>query len=148
MKKNLFFLVMILLTLSACTKMTIKDAEFGWPIESVLKSDISGEVSEPRYAISFNIKDLVKEETGSFEGFAKREIRLIRNTQGYYFITSKSFKNVYVFNADEGTLALEKKLLISETGLNSPVFNQRAPHIELIDGNNKYLLSNKEVVRK
>lgn len=148
MKKNLIVVLSILFLVSACTPFAIKEATFGWPIESVQKSDSFGKISEPRYAIEFNVKDLVKLETGSFTGFNEKEFRLIRDIMGYYYITSKSFKHVYVFNVSEGKLVLENKLLISENGISKPVFNQRAPHIELLDGDNKYLLSNKEVVRK
>lgn len=148
MKRNLIYISILLIALSACTPMAIKNADFGWPIESVLKSDITGKVSEPRYAVSFNIKDLMKEETGSFSDFKEREIRLIRNSKGYYFVTSKSFKHVYVFNASDGSLVLENKLPVAINGLTNPVFNQRDPHIELIDGSNKFLLTSKEIVRK
>lgn len=148
MKKNLILLLVLLVTLSACSHLAITDASFGWPIESVIKSDSFGKVSEPRYAINFNIKQIIKEETGSYTDFNNREIRLIRNIKGYYFVTSKMFKNVYVFTVSDGEFVLDNKLKVSEHGLSTPVFNQREPNIELIDGNNKYLLTNKEVVRK
>ena len=148
MKKNIILSVIIILTLSACTTLTIKNASFGWPIESVLKSDITGKVSEPRYAINFNIKQIVKAETGSYTDFKNREIRLIRNIKGFYFVTAKSFKHVYVFNVNNGEFVLENKIKVSEKGLVKPVFNQREPEIELIDGNYKALLTHKEAVRK
>jgi len=148
MKKNLIFISVLIIILSACTPITIKNVSFGWPIESVLKSDLTGQITEPRYAVSFNIKNLIKEETGSFSDFKEREIRMIRNAKGYYFVTSKLFKHVYVFNADNGSLVLKNKLAVSQTGLSNPVFNQRAPHIELIDGSEKFLLSSNKIVRK
>ena len=133
---------------SACTTLSIKDASLGQPIESVLKSDVNGKVSEPRYAVNFNIKQIIKEETGSYTDFKNREIRIIRSVKGFYFVTSKTFKNVYVFTVNDGEFVLENKIKVSENGLVKPVFNQREPNVELIDGNYKALLTHKEVVRK
>jgi hypothetical protein len=47
----------------------------------------------------------------------------------------------------EGGMKLENKILVSETGLVSPAFNQKSPNIELLDSPNKYLLNNKGIVR-
>jgi hypothetical protein len=68
-----------------------------------------------------------------------KEIRLIRDYQGYYYMTANEFKNVYVFQAEEGKLILENKIAISESGIVKPAFNQRNTYIELIDANNKIL---------
>ena len=60
---------------------------------------------------------------------------------GYYFITANKFKNVYVFKADDGELVLENKILISESGMETPAMNQRKPFVELIDGDKTYNLT-------
>ena len=66
---------------------------------------------------------------------------------GCYFITSEQFKNVYVFEADDGALVLENKIQVSETGLKNPALNQREPYVELIDGTEKLLLTNDGIYR-
>jgi hypothetical protein len=70
---------------------------------------------------------------------------MIRDNQGFYFLTSTNFKNVYVFKADEGKLVQENKIFISEFGLQTPAFNQRDPYIELVDGTNKMNLTYKGI---
>jgi len=112
----------------------LQPVDFSWPIESALKVDNKGNVTEERYSTEFNITGLFYEEFQDSSAFKGKEIRLIRGTGGDYFITGKEFKNVYVFKASEGTLTLEKKIFISEFGLKEPAFNQRSPYIELVDG--------------
>lgn len=127
---------------TACSMLTLQPADFSWPVESLLKVDDQGNVTEDRYATSFNTTGLFYEEFQDSMAYKGKEIRLIRNNAGNYFITGKDFKNVYVFKANEGTLALEKKIFISEFGFKSPAFNQRSPYIELVDGDYKINLTN------
>jgi len=126
---------------AACSVITLQPADFSWPVESVLKTDDQGSVSEDRYSTDFNTVGLFFEEFQDSMSYKGKEIRLIRNNWGDYFITGKQFKNVYVFKAIEGTLVLEKKIFISEFGLKEPAFNQRTPNIELLDGDYKISLT-------
>jgi hypothetical protein len=82
------------------------------------------------------------EETEDSSAYMNKEIRIIRDAKGYYYITSNNFNNVYVFNVYDGELCLENKIEITETGISKPAFNQRPPYIELVEGSNKHLLSN------
>jgi len=138
-------LFIILLT-TACSVLTLQPANFSWPIESILPVDDQGNVAEDRYSVEFNTKGLFFEEFKDSLAFEGKEINLIRNNEGNYFITASEFKNVYVFKANEGTLALHKKINISETALNKPAFNQRDSYIELIDGDKKFNLSSQGIV--
>ncbi len=132
----------------ACTKLMLKPADFSWPIENVLKIDSKGDVEEQRHTFKLNVKQLLFAEFKDSTNFAGKEIRIIRDKAGYYFITGKNFKNVYVFLPVEGGMKLENTILISETNpLVSPAFNQKAPNIELLDGTKKYLLNYKGIVR-
>lgn len=142
-----FISVISLLLLYSCATLELKPADFSWPIESVLKIDDDGMAAEERYTFSFNIKPLFYEEMQDSLAYLDREVRIIRNVEGYYFITAQGFKNVYVFLPSEGSLELEEKILITETGLQKPLFNQRSPFIELIDGTNKYYLTKSEIQR-
>ena len=135
----------IIFSITACSTLTLTPAEFGWPIETVLKVDDKGSVSEDRYALSFNTKQLFQEEVQDSLAYVDKSIRVIRSIDGYYFITAKDFKNVYVFNTGEGSLAMKNKIQINETGLKNPAFNQRPPYIELLDGDMVYKLTSEGI---
>lgn len=136
--------VLVLLTYS-CASLVLQPADFSWPIESVLKINDEGLAKEDRYTFSFNIKPLFYEEMQDSLAYLDREVRIIRNTEGFYFITAAGFKNVYVFETSDGALEMEKKILVNENGLTKPVFNQRNPFIELVDGQDKYYLTKKGI---
>jgi hypothetical protein len=59
-------------------------------------------------------------------------VRILRNADGFYFITANGFKNVYVLEPKRGELKLKKSIQISESGLEQPVLNWRAPYIQII----------------
>jgi hypothetical protein len=130
---------------AACSVLTLQPANFAWPLESVLPVDDNGKISEDRYSLEFNTVGLFFEELQDSLSYKGKEIRLIRDNQGFYFMTANNFKNVYVFKAYEGKLTLENKIYISEFGLQTPAFNQRDPYIELVDGTNKMNLTYKGV---
>ncbi|MGB5288201.1 MAG: hypothetical protein WBQ32_00460 [Ignavibacteriaceae bacterium] len=138
------FLILSLVFLSltaACSVLTLQPVNFSWPLESVLPIDENGNVSEDRYSIEFNTAGLYYEEFQDSLSYKGKELRLIRNNQGLYFITASKFKNVYVFRANEETLVLNAKIFISEFGIDKPAFNQRNLYIELIDGEKKINLT-------
>jgi len=145
--KMIKFLVLLILILSLynCSTMQLSPADFSWPIESVLEVDEDGIIEEERYSFSVNVKPLfiaeADEDTANIE---YKPVRIIRSFDGYYFITAEDFNNVYVFLVREGKMVLKNKIQIKENGMNSPVFNQRAPNIELIDGGNLPVYLNKD----
>ena len=135
----------ILLTagvLAGCSSLRLAPADFSWPVESVIRVNDNGMANEDRYALSFNAKPLYFEETGDSLAYLDRELRVIRDTLGYYYITGNKFKNVYIFTMGDGAFNLYNEIQISGTGISNPAFNQRPPYIELIEGNKKYYLSN------
>ena len=121
--------------LSACSTLLLRPADFSWPVEVALKPDAKGNVQEARYQVSFNVKALLFEELQDSVTFTKHTLHILRDRAGYYFITAKGFKNVYVFGQGDGALKLEKKILISEKGLEAPALNQKTPYINLINEN-------------
>lgn len=133
---------LILLSISACSTLKLTQTDFAWPVESVLKIDGQGNITDNRFSYSVNVKPLFFEETQDSLSYSSKEIRMIRDAKGYYYATVAGFKNVYVFQVSEGAFALSEKILIDEKGMNAPVMNQRPPYIELINGANKYLLNN------
>lgn len=141
-----FFLLLILI--SACSTLTLKPADYAWPIENALKVDAKGTITEQRFSFSVNVKPIFFEEFQDSTNYIGKELRIIRDRAGFYFITGKDFKNVYVFKPIESGMQLENKIVISETkGLTSPAFNQRNQYIELIDAANKYQLTSKGLMR-
>ncbi len=134
--------------LAGCSSLRLAPADFSWPVESVIKVDDNGLAKEDRYALSFNAKPLYFEETGDSLAYLDRDLRIIRDTLGYYYITGNKFKNVYVFTMLDGAFNLKNEIQISETGITNPVFNQRPPYIELIEGDKQYFLSNSGIEKK
>jgi len=146
MKRLLILFFFLIFITAACSVLTLQPANFSWPIESVLPVDDNGKVSEDRYSLEVNTVGLFFEEFQDSLSYKGKEIRMIRDNHGYYFMTASNFKNVYVFKIDEGKLVLENKIFISEFGLQAPAFNQRDSYIELVDGTNKMNLTYKGVV--
>jgi hypothetical protein len=145
MSKFLVFSLLAIPLIAACSALTLQPANFSWPIESVLAIDDKGNAADERYSIQFNTKGLFFEEFQDSLSYKGKELNVIRNNEGFYFITAPKFKNVYVFNADEGTLKLHKKIFISEMVLEKPAFNQRDSYIELMDGSKKINLSSQGI---
>jgi len=143
MKRIIFSSLLLLIITAACSVLTLQPANFSWPLESVLPVDANGKVIEDRYSLEVNTIGLFFEEFQDSLSYKGKEIRMIRDNQGFYFLTASNFKNVYVFKVDEGKLELEEKIFISEFGLQTPAFNQRDPYIELIDGTYKMNLTYK-----
>jgi hypothetical protein len=127
------FVCVLAIILAGCSTLILRPADFSWPIEVTLKPDGKGNVQEARYQVSFNVKALLFEELQDSIAVTKHTLHILRDHAGYYFITAKGFKNVYVFGQGEGALKLEKKILVSEKGLEAPALNQKAPYIHLIN---------------
>jgi hypothetical protein len=107
----------------------LQGVDYAQPIESVLSPNSNAEVHDQRYAVKFNLSPVLEEEGVS----SVDQVRLIRNSAGYYFLTAAGFNNVYVFAPDESELSLETKINITGSGLQQPAFNQRNGQIELVD---------------
>lgn len=114
---------------AACSSLEIANVDYAQPVESVLSVDGNNDVQDQRYAIKFNISPVLTEEGVS----SVDEVRLIRNSAGYYFLTASGFSNVYVFEPVES--GLEEKNIISIPGeaLSQPAFNNRNGVVELVD---------------
>ncbi len=139
------FLILSVIVITACSSLKLSPADFSWPIESVQQIGKDGFIKEDRYSFSFNTKALFLEEMQDSMAYQGKDLRIIRNQDGYYFITSKLFKNVYLFEQTEASLQLKEKITVSESGLNNPFFNQRNPYIELVDGDYKVYLTSEGI---
>ncbi|NWG28278.1 MAG: hypothetical protein HXY48_07060 [Ignavibacteriaceae bacterium] len=145
MKQLLIVSLILSAILASCSVLTLQPANFSWPLESVLPVNNNGKVIDDRYSIEVNTVGLFFEEFQDSLSYKGKEIRMIRDNQGFYFMTASNFKNVYVFKAEEGKMIQENKIFISEFGLKTPAFNQRDPYIELVDGTNKMNLTHKGI---
>ncbi len=127
MKLVCVILIPFFLFFVGCSSLVLKPVDFAWPVESVLHVNNDGFVKEDRNTLHFNVKSLFLEETeGDSTAYLNKDIRIIRDTKGYYFVTAQNFKNVYVFVGTDGELKLDNKIEISEKeGMSNPAFNQR-----------------------
>lgn len=139
MRLSFILIFATILIYTACTTLTLQSADFSWPLESVLPVDANGNVIEQKYSVEFNTLPVFFEEFQDSSAYMGKKIRLIRDKQGYYYLTAENFKNVYVFRANDGELSLQNKIPISESGIINPAFNQRTTYIELVDGDNNKL---------
>ncbi len=99
MKRIIISSILLLFITAACSVLTLQPANFSWPIESVLPVDDNGKVTEDRYSIEVNTVGLFFEEFQDSLSYKGKEVRMIRDNQGFYFLTASNFKNVYVFQS-------------------------------------------------
>ncbi len=147
MKLINFVPFLLLVVTAACSTLKLQQADFTWPVESVILVDDNGKVSDERYSISFDTRGLFYEELEDSSAYVGKEIRILRDINGYYFITAEKFSNVYVFQMNNGAMALDNKIFISEFGIEDPALNQRIPLVELIDGGKSLYLTNNGIDR-
>jgi hypothetical protein len=133
--------------IAGCTSLRLDQADYGWPVESVVTVSSSNRFEEGRYALSCNVARLAVEEFQDSAALKGATLRVLRSADGYYFITGPRFKNVYVFSPATNELALTSKISVSQRGLTNPALNQRPPHIQLVDGDTfSLLLSSDDIV--
>lgn len=141
MMKKLIFLACALVLMTGCSTVVLKPTDFSWSYESVMTTDAQGVIKGEPKTITCSVKGLFFAEVQDSVNVADKVIRVIRDRDGFYFMTSAGFKNVYIFKTDDGALSLQKKVLISENGLNKPAFNRRDKGIELANEGVVYFLN-------
>jgi len=146
MKKAVVLSLVAILALSGCACVTLKPVDFSWSFESVLTTDANGVVRGEPKTIAFAAGELFRAETKHPDTVADKTVRIIRDEQGYYFITSPGFRHVYIFKSADGKLTLKKKVLIAENGMEKPFFNHRERGIELVANGQVYLLNKKGII--
>lgn len=129
-------LVIAAITAVGCSQsMVISKVDYSQSIESVLKPNENGMVSDVQHGLQFNIKPLQYAETQDTSSVTVEEVRYIRGQEGYYYITAPHFNHVYVMAPEKGNLKLKKKLTVTESegGLQKPALNQRTNYIQLLN---------------
>jgi hypothetical protein len=137
MQKRSLILAMIVtaILLPACSSLKVENVNFAWPVESALTVTSSNAVEDVRYGLIFPVTAVAAAEFGDSTALRGTVIRVIRNREGFYFLTGPRFKHVYVLAPREGALVQHASLEVSTTGLSAPALNLRSPYIELLDGN-------------
>jgi hypothetical protein len=145
MKKAVLIWCLAILALSGCA-LTLKPVDFSWSYESVLTADAAGYVKAEPKTIAFNAGELFLAELPGAGAAAGKTVRIIRDYQGYYYVTSPGFRHVYIFTGTNAKLTLRKKVLIAEQGMEKPFFNRRDQGIELVANGQTYRLNKKGIV--
>src|SRR5512138_3962892 len=100
------------LALASCG-LTIENVRYGWPVESVLPVGDDNMIQDGRYGLHFSVAAIAQEEFESPGALRGKEIRLLRNSEGYYFLTAKRIKHIYVLKSGESALKLETSILVA-----------------------------------
>lgn len=155
MPRTLYFALALLVgflpILQGCNKAFVVDnVNYAQHVESVLQPDTSGFVHDVRYAIHFSILPFQFQEFSDSSSVLVQEVRLIRDREGFYYITADQFKHVYVMSPERSSLRLISKIHISEIGVENPSFNWRSPNVELVLSNeaNAIPLSTKGIIKQ
>ena len=90
---SLFVFMAVLLFASACKTFEVKNVNYAQQVESVLTPTDNGDVTDSRYGIAFNILPFQYEEMKDSSSVLVDEVRLIRNQNGFYFITADGLNN-------------------------------------------------------
>jgi hypothetical protein len=137
-------LILSVIMLGGCkSTFELKSVDYSMLLETIMTPEPNGMVSDRGYGIKFNVRPIQFLETGDSTQVSK-EYRVIRDMNGYYFITSTGFKNVYVMKPTTNAMKLHKQILVAQGGLERPAFNQRNPMIQLIDGGTRTFMLNKD----
>jgi hypothetical protein len=132
-------------SLASCG-MTVENVHYAWPVESVLPVGDDNIVQDGRHSLQFSVAAIAEEEFENVGALRGKEIRLLRSVEGYYFLTAKRFKHVYVLKPAPSELRLESRIAVAPNGLQDPAFNQRPPYVELLDGGKAIRLTSDEIV--
>jgi len=136
-----------LLVISSCSSLKMDRVDFGWPVESVVTVSSVNKIEDLRYAVSAWVAGLAQEEFQDSTALRGAKLRLLRSSEGYYFLTGPRFKHVYVFSPGPSSLILNKSIPVAEGGLRNPALNQRTPYVEVLDGDNFHaLLTSDDIV--
>lgn len=145
---KIIFFLLTLVTFFGCAQLILEPADFAWPIETVLDTNDEGIVQESRYSFTANVKELFIMETSDSTAYLNQAVRIIRDTEGYYYFIAPGFKNVYICSAKDGQFILHSQVFVSEFGLDLPAFNQRKPYVELLEGEEHLVYLNSQGIKE
>jgi hypothetical protein len=145
MKKILIIIgIFTSLAMIGCSSLQLQPADFAWQADEILEINSKGMVYAKQYSVAFTVTPLLAKEFAADSMAAKNtnEVRLIRDKAGFYYLTGKKFKNVYVLSQSDGALAVSNTIVISaEKPMDDPKFDQKDSYIELWNGKEKFQLT-------
>lgn len=140
-------LAVLSLFLVSCSSLTLENVHYGWPVEEVAAVSQSNRVESDRHGLSFSVAKIAENELQDSTALQGKKVRILRNDEGYYFLTAAGFKHVYVFSPGAHELAKESVIEVAPSGLVDPALNLRPPYVELIDANGFHkLLTHSDIV--
>jgi hypothetical protein len=144
--KKILVLISITASLAmiGCSSLQLQPADFSWAAEEIVQVGSNGMVDAKRYSVAFTVTPLLAKEFAADSAGAKNtnEVRLIRDKAGFYYLTGKNFKNVYVLAQSDGALAVSNTIVISaDKAMDDPKFDQKETYIELWSGKDKYQIT-------
>jgi hypothetical protein len=148
MRPFLVCFALAVVLLAGCSTLTLKPADYSWPVEQAVKLDAKGDLEIKRYSLTINMKNLLFEETGDSTSVAKWTILMIRDERGFYYVTAERFKNVYLFASADGAMKLHEKIQVNEKGITDPAFNLRSPYIQLVQSGSPALTLTPDGIRE
>lgn len=144
MKKKTFLIFILGFFFYSCSSFKIENVKYGWAGEYFGNPDDKGNLVIQKSSISFNVMEVLKEE--KLDAKPKEvKIRVIRDDEGYYYLTAHKFLNVWVFTSGESLLKLENKIKLFENQpLDDPKFNEQKPNVKLFLKDGKEFILNKD----
>lgn len=143
-----YAVLLVSLVFASCASLTLENVDYGWPVESVVTVSNANTFEDVRYALSGRVARLALDQFQDSTALRGAKLRLIRSSEGMYFLTGPKFKNVYVFSPAQGELSLQSRIEVAPNGLQSPALNQRRPYIEVTDvGGFSRLLTQSDIVQ-
>ncbi|MDP1677250.1 MAG: hypothetical protein Q8L88_10345 [Bacteroidota bacterium] len=144
--KKILILVSIVTSLAmiGCSSLHLQPADFSWAAEEIVAVGAKGMVDAKRYSVAFTVTPLLAKEFAADSAAAQstNEVRIIRDKAGFYYLTGKKFKSVYVLAQSDGALAVSNTIVISsEKAMDDPKFDQKDSYIELWNGKEKFQLT-------
>lgn len=132
----------------SCSTLNIQNVDFSWPVEVVATVSNTNIVSSDRYGLAFSVAAIAQEELQDSSALRNVQVHVLRNGEGFYFVTAAKFKHVYVFRSNAGELSLENAIEIGASPLQSPALNLRTPYVELLDASSpRGMLTHSEIVQ-
>ena len=126
--------VSAVLLLAGCKQsMVISKVDYSQPLETVLTPTEEGMIIDKKHGLKFSMMPLQYAETEDTSSVTTKEIRYIRGESGLYYLTAPTYRHVYLMMPARNELKVEKKIMISEAGMEKPAFNQRDNFVQLVN---------------
>lgn len=142
------FILIFIFIFSSCSTFKIENVKYGWNGEYFAEPDENGDFTIPKNSMKFNILKLLEEE-GIKNKITDIKLRIIRDDEGYFYITGDKFKYIWVFKTDESSLKLKNKIeLLKGRTLEDPKFNEKKPNIKVFLKDKSEFIINKDGIIK